>query len=933
MKLDQVIQFWVYDGEVWQDYTDGVLNCNIIRGCQNYIGPTTQPDVGQLTITSRNTNLDPYENDVIRYSKLVRVTANGERIFTGKIDGIDVEYRPLGEDPIITLTAIDMIGTMQKHILSEDFVQANPSAWTTFYLLQLLDFSDEIPDFINPVRLTTGLNNVSSGIDRNTTAWDALSKRSATDLGFVYADDHNEIYYYRLPIDNALHPNNSRPIKAYFASDGSELSYRTIRLNDGFENIVNSLTLNATTGSWSGSPLVYTTTSSTFQREIEASINLWGKSRNTLDMLSTNSTIATDIADAVFDEMSNPVREVYQISWDASKDPDLARTIDILDNININHQVGNVSINRKYGIIGIQHSITPDDWTITYLVRNWNFKETAMGNPVISVSPTTGDQFTDWTFSFSFDQMDEVASVAWDLDEGFTSTSMSPTVNYVTAGVKHVSLTVTNIYGWEKTATFDLTVGGAPPLNSWTYSLGSANVYQFTFTGQEAASYLWDFGDGTTSTEMNPQKFYVTAGERTVTCYATNAYGTSQSSQTFTPTIVSVLPVRYVQIAPKDFNYLSTDGTTNMQLHYIYVGNNTTNYALNKTMQFENYMGKFLTSGTDTYGRRNQRIDSEVSSLLLDGDPATAVNWYHTMPVIPWNSVDGYDKRVRGVWTIDLGEYYFDVDQIRIYKEAEGNASSYSGTFDAAVSFDGQTWYYVGELSTLGYSHLTYIPITTAAGALPVNFSNPQITLKQNYKPIRYARLKTENSSFKIGEFIGLDGYIFRTATNTSTTGGAARGDFGYGGINATNGSNITNATNSPGVLYGYPSGTYSQGQYLGLKINDKNIATNVYAGGTSNFIRYIDADFGKVKRNIYGFYIDTRDENGVVTTGPTTQVTIEVSEDNVTWTSLGTFNLQSTGRTIIASRESIIDGQGNPQLKYNPITTTGWYLTTYTSS
>ena len=149
MKVEQIIQFWVYDGTTWIDYSDGLINCNIIRGCQSYIGPTTQPDVGQLTVTSRNINLDPYENDGIRYNKLVRVTANGERIFTGKIDGVNVEYRPLGEDPVITLTAIDIIGSMQKHILSEDFVQANPSAWTTFYLLQLLDFGDEVPDFNN----------------------------------------------------------------------------------------------------------------------------------------------------------------------------------------------------------------------------------------------------------------------------------------------------------------------------------------------------------------------------------------------------------------------------------------------------------------------------------------------------------------------------------------------------------------------------------------------------------------------------------------------------------------------------------------------------------------------------------------------------------------------------------------------------------------
>ena len=913
MKVEQIIQFWVYDGTTWIDYSDGLINCNIIRGCQSYIGPTTQPDVGQLTVTSRNINLDPYENDGIRYNKIVRVTANGERIFTGKIDGVNVEYRPLGEDPVITLTAIDIIGSMQKHILSEDFVQANPSAWTTFYLLQLLDFGDEVPDFNNPIRLTTGLNNVASGINTNTTAWEALSQRSATDLGFVYADDHNEIYYYRLPIDNALHPNNSRPIKAYFASDGSELSYRTIKLSDGFDNITNSLTLNAVSGAWSGSPLVYTNTSATFQRETQPSIDLWGKSRNTLNMLSVSSSIATDIADAVFDEMSNPVREVYQISWDATLDANSARTIDILDNININHQVGNVSINRKYGIIGIQHSITPNDWTITYLLRNWNFKETAMGNPTISVSPTTGDQFTDWTFSFAFDQMDEIASVAWDLDEGFTSTSMSPTVNYVTAGVKHVSLTVTNIYGWEKTATFNLTVGGAPPLNSWTYSEGALGIYQFTFTGQEAASYLWDFGDGTTSTEMNPQKFYITAGQRTVTCSATNAYGTSQSSQTFTPTVVTVLPVRYVQFAMTNFKWIYSNGGSSTQaLTQIYIGNGTTNYAIGKTLTTEPYMGHIRKSGTDTYNRVNRKNNTEIQADLLSSTPGSI--YYQTALGINEEA----DTRIKYLITVDLGSYYFDINTIRTYINT--TASGYSGSIKVATSYDQSTWYDTGSLN-YNTGSVSLVNITPTA-TLPVNFSFPTITLQQNYMPIRYVKLVTDNTSFKISEFIPWDSFMGLNESSLAMFGN--NGGFGYGGVNTLMGSNQINGPSSTNVLYGTPSGTYSPGQSLLVKTNDKNIATNVYAGGTSNFSREIVADLGRIKKNVFGFYLDTRDEFGVATTGSSTQVTLYTSVDNTNWTNLGTFNLHSSAKTKIEQYDA---SQATNGLKFGPIPATGWQL------
>uniref|UniRef100_UPI002FDFB0D0 collagen-binding domain-containing protein n=1 Tax=Polaribacter sp. P097 TaxID=3117398 RepID=UPI002FDFB0D0 len=51
-------------------------------------------------------------------------------------------------------------------------------------------------------------------------------------------------------------------------------------------------------------------------------------------------------------------------------------------------------------------------------------------------------------------------------------------------------------------------------------------------------TYLWSFGDGTTSTEMNPDKYYANDGTYTVTLTATNTYGSNSTTQQ-----VVVLPV------------------------------------------------------------------------------------------------------------------------------------------------------------------------------------------------------------------------------------------------------------------------------------------------------------------------------------------------------------------------------------------------------
>lgn len=78
--------------------------------------------------------------------------------------------------------------------------------------------------------------------------------------------------------------------------------------------------------------------------------------------------------------------------------------------------------------------------------------------------------------------------------------------------------------GADLTAFDNIFVGSLDQMSALAVSTGQ--TIQFTDTSTNSpTSWLWDFGDGTTSTLQNPTKSYSTAGLKTVTLTATNSGG------------------------------------------------------------------------------------------------------------------------------------------------------------------------------------------------------------------------------------------------------------------------------------------------------------------------------------------------------------------------------------------------------------------------
>jgi len=126
---------------------------------------------------------------------------------------------------------------------------------------------------------------------------------------------------------------------------------------------------------------------------------------------------------------------------------------------------------------------------------------------------------------------DQIIAWAWDFGDGGTSNEQNPTHLYAAPGLYTVTLTVTQAQT-HLTDTYSAVVEVLPlPEASFVYAVDELTVV-FTNTSQNAASYLWSFGDGITSTLVNPVHTYDVEGTYEVWLWATGDCGTDAYSAT-----------------------------------------------------------------------------------------------------------------------------------------------------------------------------------------------------------------------------------------------------------------------------------------------------------------------------------------------------------------------------------------------------------------
>jgi PKD repeat protein len=133
----------------------------------------------------------------------------------------------------------------------------------------------------------------------------------------------------------------------------------------------------------------------------------------------------------------------------------------------------------------------------------------------------------------------------WNFGDNSTSTETNPTHTYEAAGTFTIALKVKSRGGESTTSKNIIIVLPAPVANfNFFYSSNVTPVLvSFTNLSTDADTYLWDFGDGTTSVSFSPTHTYYESGIFTIKLTATGPGGQSNRSKTISivdPTTYSI---------------------------------------------------------------------------------------------------------------------------------------------------------------------------------------------------------------------------------------------------------------------------------------------------------------------------------------------------------------------------------------------------------
>ena len=266
-------------------------------------------------------------------------------------------------------------------------------------------------------------------------------------------------------------------------------------------------------------------------------------------------------------------------------------------------------------------------------VAEFNFS----GDPIVN--------FTDASTGFP-------ATWNWDFGDGITATEQNPEHTYTENGIYNTCLTVSNIAG-SNTICQDVNITTYVDANAAFVFSGDPTVLFTNNSVGTDLTWYWDFNDGITSSEENPEHTFLTNGDYSVCLTANNIFSTSTVCQTVT--IAAYIPLNsnfsFTGNPSVAFNDLSTGGASEWFWDFGDGNNSSEQNPLHTYLSNNSYTVCLTVSNGEIENTFCQDviIDSYLATLSdfnFSGDPTVTfndisannpLNWY-------WDFNDGFSS-------------------------------------------------------------------------------------------------------------------------------------------------------------------------------------------------------------------------------------------------------------------------------------------------
>jgi PKD repeat protein len=214
-------------------------------------------------------------------------------------------------------------------------------------------------------------------------------------------------------------------------------------------------------------------------------------------------------------------------------------------------------------------------------------------------------------------------SYLWNFGDGTTSSLANPLHRYKHPGIYTVSLNAQSTSGCYSSLTNDVVVGqtGNPILIAFAGN-AAGNMVNFVSSvggGLPPYSYLWNFGDGNTSTAVAPSHMYSASGVYPVTLTITDGANTTQTSHTNASTSsvtvcnVNFYPTITTPLAnPKNLSDVTLEWRDASGTLYTSSNNSQPGKSMFKVISIDNYQN-------NTGGQPTKIIHAKVSCTLYNG--------------------------------------------------------------------------------------------------------------------------------------------------------------------------------------------------------------------------------------------------------------------------------------------------------------------------